>query len=497
VEQAAEDVVITDAAGVIQYVNPAFERVMGYSRDEAVGQNPRILGSGVHDAAFYQDMWSTISAGGTWRGRLTNRRKDGTQILQEGTISPIRDPGGRIVGYVSSKYDVTRQAGLEARLAQAQKMESIGRLAGGIAHDFNNILIAIVGFVELLERASLGGKLERYVHGIGEAAWRAADLTKQILTFSRQGSLERKPMELAPVVKEALHLIRAALPPSIEVREEIRSEIPVAANATQIHQIVVNLCTNAGLAMRDGGGVLEVSLADVDVDAAMGDLCPPLSPGRHVCLTVSDTGCGMAADALPRIFDPFYTTREPGEGTGMGLAVVHGIVESHGGTIAVASTLGAGSSFRVFLQAIQASPVPAAGAGRATPGRERVLFVDDEEVQGEVARELLEPLGYVVIAASSAQEALGLLRAAPRSFDVVVTDVVMPGMSGDSLALEITRIRPELPVVLCTGFNERALDVRKRAAGIHELLIKPYSLTELAGAIRRALATPGRTIDGD
>jgi PAS domain S-box-containing protein len=488
VEQTAEDVTITDAAGVILYVNPAFERLTGYTREEVVGETPRVLRSGVHDAAFYAELWATISGGGTWRGRITNRCKDGSQILQEGTISPIRAAGGQIVGYVSSKHDVTRQAGLEVRLAQAQKMESIGRLAGGIAHDFNNILIAIVGFVELLERAQLGEKLGRYVHGIGEAAWRAADLTKQILTFSRQGSLERKPIELGPVVKEALKLIRAALPASVEIRESLRSELPVAANATQLHQIVVNLCTNAGLSMRERGGLLEVSLCDVEVTSSMTDLCPPLSPGRHVRLGVRDTGCGMADEVRARIFEPFYTTREPGEGTGMGLAVVHGIVESHGGTITVASTPGAGSSFHVFLPSIQAPAEPAAGATPATPGRERVLFVDDERVQGELARELLGPLGYTVTTATSGQEAIDLVRASPESFDVVVADVMMPGLSGDRLATELGRIQPGLPIVLCTGFSERALELGKRTAGVHELLLKPYSLAELSSALRRALA---------
>jgi PAS domain S-box-containing protein len=492
VEQAAEDLIITDAAGVIQYVNPAFEQVTGYSRAEVVGLTPSILRSGVHDATFYRGLWDTISSGGTWRGRLTNRRKDGTFVLEEGAISPIRDPEGQIVGYVSAKHDVTKQAGLEARLAQAQKMESIGRLAGGIAHDFNNILVAIIGFVELLERATLGERPLRYVHGIGAAAWRAADLTKQILTFSRQGSLDRKPLEIGPVVREALKLMRAALPASVEIRDALTSEIPVAANATQLHQIVVNLCTNAGLAMRDGGGVLDVSLDDVDVDSSMVDLCPPLSPGRHVCLRVSDTGCGMTADVLARVFDPFFTTREPGEGTGMGLAVVHGIVEDHGGAITVSSTPGEGSSFRVFLPSIVGtSPLPTTAAGPETPGRERVLFVDDEEVQTELARQLLGSLGYVVTAAKGGQEALAQLRTAPRAFDVVVTDIAMKGMPGDTLAEEIHRIRADLPVVLCTGFSERALAVRKWPPSIREFLVKPYSLSDLSAAVRRALASPG------
>jgi PAS domain S-box-containing protein len=492
VEQAAESMVITDASGAIQYVNPSFERVTGYSREEVIGQNPRVLRSGVHPPAFYRDLWSMISAGGVWRGRITNRRKDGALIQEEGSITPIRDPEGRIIGYVSARYDVTKQAALEARLAQAQKMESIGRLAGGIAHDFNNILAAILGFVELLERASVQPeKLRRYVHGIGEAAWRAADLTKQILTFSRQGSPERRPLELGPVVREALTLMRAVLPSTIEIRERAGGEAVVVANATQLHQVVVNLCTNAGHAMGDGGGVLDVSVDEIDVDAAMTDVCPPLVPGRHVRLTVSDTGCGMTPEVVTRIFDPFFTTRGQGEGTGMGLPVVHGIVEDHGGTITVSSAPGAGSTFRVFLPALPAAPVPPPAPVLVAPGRERILFVDDEPIQVELGRQVLETLGYVVTAVGSAREALDLVRADPGAFDVVVTDTTMPGMPGDVLAREVLVLRPDLPIVLCTGFSERATEARMRELGVRELLTKPYSLSELSLAIRRALRTSG------
>jgi PAS domain S-box-containing protein len=489
VEQAADDIMITDASGVIQYVNPAFERVTGYSREEAVGQSPRLLRSGVHDREFFRDLWGTITAGRVWRGRVTNRRKDGTHILEEGTISPIRDAEGTIAGYVSARYDVTRQAGLEARLAQAQKAESIGRLAGGIAHDFNNILAAILGFVGLLERASLPSeKLRGYVRGINEATLRAADLTRQILTFSRQGSLERTSLPVGPVVREAVKMMMATLPSTIEIRERFSSDIAVVANATQLHQVVVNLCANAGLAMRDGGGVLEVALADVDVVEAMTDVCPPLTPGRHVCLSVSDTGCGMSPEVLTRIFDPFYTTREQGEGTGLGLAVVQGIVDDHGGTIVVSSKSGAGSTFRVYLPSAQTSPAPAAGAGPPVRGRERVLFVDDERALVELAREGLGSLGYAVVSVESGSEALALVRAEPRAFDVVVTDTTTPD---DTLVSELLSIRPGMPVVLCADSSGRVTEAQVRALGARELLMKPYSLSGLSQALRRALAVPG------
>ncbi len=492
VEQTGDGVMITDLAGVIQYVNPAFERLTGYSRQEAVGETPRLLRSGAHDQAFYRGLWSTISGGGTWRGRITNRAKDGRQILEEGTISPFRDAAGRIVGYAAVKHDVTAQSALEARLAQAQRLESIGRLAGGIAHDFNNILVAITGFAELLQRAPLGDKQQRYVRGISEAAWRAADLTRQILTFSRQGSLEHKPLEMGPVVSEALQLMRAALPASVEIKEALRTDTLVNANATQLHQVMLNLCTNAGFALRGDGGLLEVILEDVDVQQSWLEVCPPLVPGRHVCLSLRDTGCGMSPEVLARIFEPFFTTRAQGEGTGMGLAVVHGIVQDHGGAITVQSAPGAGTTFRVYLPAV--GTAPASGSRGLLPEGsrgERVLFVDDEPVQVELAREMLGSLGYRVVGVGNGQEALALLSRDPAAFDAVVTDATMPGLSGAELAIEIARLRPGLPVLLCTGFGDRVEELRARTA-VREIVVKPYSLADLSRALRRTLGSPAK-----
>jgi PAS domain S-box-containing protein len=490
VEQTADNVIVTDANGVIEYVNPAFERLTGYSREEVVGQTPRLLRSGVHGPALYREMWSTIASGGTWRGRLTNRCKDGRLVVEEGAISPIRDGAGTLVGYVSAQHDVTRQTALEARLAQTQKLESIGRLAGGIAHDFNNILVAVLGFVDLLERGPLGERQHRYVRGIGEAARRAADLTKQILTFSRQGSPERRPLELATVVDEACKLMRAALPAGVELSEGTSSSALVCANATQLHQVVVNLCTNAGLAMRGRGGLLELDVSEVEVDASMTEVCPPLVPGRHARLTVRDTGCGMSPEVQARIFEPFYTTREQNEGTGMGLAVVHGIVADHGGAIAVRSRPAAGSTFEVFLPTVipGAEPtMPAAVEPAAARRAARVLFVDDDAVQVEIARETLGSLGYRVAGATSGQEALELVRRDPGAFDVVVTDAAMPGMSGDQLAQELAAVRADLPIVLCSGFSERAGELLGQLPMVRGLLAKPYAREELSAAIQRAV----------
>ncbi len=490
VEQAAEDVIITDSAGIIQYVNPGFERATGYSRQEAVGQTPRILRSGAHEPGFYRDLWRTISEGRTWRGRVTNRRKDGTLILEEGTISPIRGGSGRIIGYVSVKSDVTRQVSLEARVAQMQKMEAVGRLAGGLAHDFNNVLSAIFGFVDLADLTHPESeKLRRYTSEIRSAARRAADLTRQMLAFSRKSTLERRPVELRLVVGETVRLMRAALPATIEIREALESEAMVLADPTQLHQVVMNLCTNAGLAMRDGGGVMDVSVSDMELGVAEAEICPPLRPGPHVSITVSDTGCGMMPDVMAHIFEPFFTTRDRGEGSGMGLAVVHGIVEDHRGAVTVSSTSGAGSTFRVLLPVIPSAEESAEES--PARGSERVLVVDGEEAQARITQEMLSALGYAVTVATSAREALELMRARPDAYDVVVTDAAPPGMKGAALAAELLRMRREMPIVLCSEQRGRLSPTGLRALGIREWLAKPISLAALSTAIRRALGPVG------
>ena len=490
VEQAAEDIIVTDKAGVIQYVNPAFERITGYAREEAIGKTPRILKSGAHDETFYRRMWSTLKQGETWAGRFTNRRKDGAQVLEDATISPIRDVSGEIIGYVSAKRDVTRQVSLEARVAHSEKMEAMGRLAGGIAHDFNNVLAAVQGFADLAERADQDPpRLHGYLRGIRDATKRAAGLTRQILTFSRQRPHEMRPVEVKEIVHESLELMRAALPTTIEIRHTLASDAAILADPSQIHQVLVNLCTNAGLAMGELGGTLSVDVSETDLDRAQAAAHPAVSPGRFVRLSVSDSGCGIPADVLPRIFEPFFTTRSAG-GTGLGLAVVHGIVEDHGGFITVTSEPGQGATFDVFLPvAVQAPGAEAQAAPDVPRGSARVLFVDDEEVLVSVGKETLEALGYTVTTAGSAAEALDLFKQRPDAFDVVLTDMTMPGMRGDLLAAELLHVRPELPVVLCTGFGERVSESTARALGARELLAKPWTLAELALVLRRVLTT--------
>ncbi len=492
IEQAAEGVIVTDEGWTIDYVNPAFERMTGYGKSEIIGLNIRILKSGKHDAAFYKTIRDTLNRDEVWSGRLTNRKKDGTLYEAEVTSSPVRDKSGAIVNYVSILRDITNEVKLEMALRQAHKMEAIGTLAGGIAHDFNNILAAIVGFAEMaLYKAPEGSSVRHYMERVIESASRATDLVKQILTFSRKAELERRPLAIAPIVKEAVKLLRSSLPTTIEIRLEVA--LPpdggiVVADPTQIHQVLMNLCTNAAHAMRPRGGILTVNLSQVEVDASLVRRHPDLRPGPYVRLAVSDTGHGMDAAVMDRIFDPYFTTKGVGEGTGLGLSVVQGIVKSCGGAISVYSEAGRGTSFHVFLPRVEEEIAPQAREVEVLPtGDERILFVDDERPLVDLGKEMLESLGYSVSVNTNSLEALETFRAQPDAFDLVITDMTMPGLTGKELAKELMSIRSDIPIILCTGFSDLINEKQAEEIGIREFLMKPYVIASLAQTIRKVL----------
>ncbi len=489
VEQADEDVIITDTSGTIVYVNPSFTRITGYAPEEAIGRHTGILQSGKHDEAFYKGMWDTLRSGSTWKGRLTNRRKDGRLILQACSVTPFRDPSGSVSGYVAVNRDITREVQIEARIAQTQKLEAIGTLAGGIAHDFNNILMAILGYSGLaLSEVPPGSPLRDKLHSIYVAGNRAAELTRQILAFSRPTLQIQKIVQVRPIAREVMKLMRASLPSTIEIRESFSSESSVLAEPAQIHQVLMNLCTNAGLAMRENGGVLDVGLSDACLDV---DTLQPFQgtvPGRYIVMTVRDTGVGMEREVLDRIFDPFFTTRPTGEGTGMGLSVVHGIVRSHGGFITVRSEPGKGSEFSVHLPVVTAEEEDGPESDLAPPrGNERILFVDDEETLVRMGKEMLEALGYRVTAVADSREALELFLSAPDAFDLVISDITMPGMTGDALVGAILKKRPYLPVIICTGYSERVSETEAKRLGARAFLLKPFSVHTISGMIRSIL----------
>jgi PAS domain S-box-containing protein len=409
----------------------------------------------------------------------------------------IRGPTGNIVRIYGANQDITdrkqmeeEKRHLEMQLLQARKMEALGTLAGGIAHDFNNILEGIIGFAEMIrEDSDVDKPLHRRIGLVLKGAHRGRDLVKQILTFSRQKGLGRKPAALWEVVQEGLKLLRPALPSTIEIRSRsLTDDDTVSADPVQLHQVLMNLCMNAAYAMREKGGLLEIDVSNVKFETGDPLPLPEIEPGEYVVLTVRDTGCGMGPDTIDRIFDPFFTAKPLGEGTGLGLAVVHGIIKSHNGHVVVQSELGKGSTFCIYLPKIERQArLEGQEAGAIPGGKESVLFIDDEDILVDLNRERLSGLGYNVVATTSAVEALEIFKRAPYRFDLVITDYTMPYHTGMDLAAEFLRIRKDIPIILCTGHNDNVSPESARAAGIQEFLMKPQSRDELAQAVRRVL----------
>jgi signal transduction histidine kinase len=408
----------------------------------------------------------------------------------------LKDRLARLGPAVSQALESSRlhaeRRNLEEQLRQAQKMEAIGTLAGGIAHDFNNILCAIVGYAELGQLTLEGNpRVREYFGAILQATRRATDLVRQILTFSRQQPQERLPIQLQPVMIESFKLLRATIPSTIELDTSLSADAPtVLADATQIHQILMNLGTNAWYAMQDRTGRLQIKLETCVVDEAWAATHPRLRPGVYARMAVSDTGCGMDSTTLRRIFEPFFTTKPPGKGTGLGLAVVHGIMNDHDGAVTVHSQPGAGTTFHLYFPAHAGEAIVATvGQGPVPCGHgERVLFVDDEESLIQLGRNALAELGYKVEATMLPAAALAMVRADPQRFALVITDQTMPGMTGFDLANQLLRIRPGLPIILTTGYSASLTSAQVKAAGIHHLLRKPLTLHSLGTAVHAALS---------
>ena len=489
IEHAAESVIISNKSGAIQYVNPAFEQLSGFSREEIVGQNFRIFRSDKHEKGFYKDMWEVISRGNIWSGHITNRMKDDTLREFETKISPVHNRSGDIVSFVSVNRDVTQEKVLEAQLHQSQRMQSIGTLAGGIAHDFNNILSAIIGYTELtIDYLENGSLPYNNLQEVLEAGERAKGLINQILTFSRQSEQDLKPLQLKLIVKEALKLIRATLPSTIEIHQDFTSDAAILGDQIKVHQILMNLCTNAGHAMLGKDGMLSVCLSEVEFDSSFRIKHFDIKSGSYLKLSISDTGHGMSASLMERIFDPFFTTKEKGKGTGMGLSVVHGIVKSHNGTIHVYSEPGEGSTFNVYLPIIEKQLEQKIIAEKPIPtGTEHILFVDDEESLINMGKQLLVSLGYDVTTRISSIEALELFKTRPDTFDLVITDLTMPNMTGDELAKQLMAIRSDIPVILCTGFSTRITEEKAKSMGIRAFILKPLIRKDIAETIRKIL----------
>lgn len=493
IEQATEGVLIIDRDETIRYANPAFESIAGCRRERIAGNPLGSIGEEYWDESFRKAIRTCLAQGDIWAGRFTGRKVSGTAFEVEASISPVRSESGVTMNCVVIERDVTNEAKLEKQLQQSRRMEALGTLAGGIAHDFNNILAIIFGYAEIaLIRAPEGDPIRDRLEGILIAAHRAKGLVQQILAFSRQIEQKRCPMQIGPIVEETIKLIRASLPSNIEIWQDILSQNMVLTDPTQIHQILMNLCSNAAHAMRERGGVLAIGLFDAFLDNDFTSRHPTVHPGPYVRLSVSDTGHGMDSTTMERIFDPYFTTKGASEGTGLGLSVVHGIIRSHGGTITVYSEPGKRSSFSVFLPVFQKEvtglePLEGRPVRLVPRGNEHILFVDDEEILCVVRHETLEHLGYEVTTRTSGIEALELFRLHPNRFDLVITDLTMPHMSGLELAKEIRRIRPDVPVILCTGYSAMITHETAKAAGIWRTVAKPLNLEDLATLIRTVM----------
>ena len=495
IDMAPEAIVLIDAdTGTYVDANENACRQAGFTKAEFLGLDPTHISpvnqpDGAASAALVREHIQRAARGETMVLEWLHVMRDGSSIPCEVRLTPFPDSKRRLVRGsiidISERKHLEQQAlALRAQLEQAQRMESLGTLAGGIAHDFNNILCSIIGYAELALNQTKGEPVRSFIQDIEQGANRAKDLVKQILAFSRQAPHEKKPVQVASIVTEAVKLLRVALPSTILFEQEYVSAGWVMCDPVQIHQIMMNLGTNAGLAMREKGGLLTVKIAERDIDQKEASRHLGLKPGHHLCWTVKDTGCGISSEIIGRIFEPFFTTRPQGGGTGLGLSVVYGIVTDAGGSIGVSSEVGKGTTFEILLplcpSAEKEDPPP---APLVPSGKQRVLLVDDERSLTDLGKVTLGHFGYQVTAFNDPTEALATFRQRPGDFDVLVSDVTMPKLTGHMLASIVKQIRPDLPVVLMSGAAERLGEQGLREAGVNRFLQKPYRPTELAQAI--------------
>lgn len=493
IEQAAETIVITDTQGAIQYVNPAFERSTGYTRQEIVGQNPRILKSGKHSAAFYQEIWDTLKNGGVWSGTFTNKKKDGTLFEEEATISPVRNSAGEVTNYVAVKRDTSERRKLEAQLLRAQRMESLGTLASGIAHDLNNVLQPVLMITHLLQDELADQESRRLMSMVEASAQRGADIIKQLLVFGRGVESDRAPLRLASLIREMVKITGEVFPKDVTVLADVPKDLwLISGNPTHLHQVLMNLSVNARDAM-PLGGTLSFRAANTALDETYAGLSPGAKPGTYVLLEVSDTGTGIQPEILDRIFDPFFTTKETGKGSGLGLSTVLGIVRGHGGFLEVNSQVGQGTKFKIYLPALTSKEAAKATLPVDEPARGRgelVLVVDDEPAVRKVLQETLKLHGYQVLTANEGAEALAVYSEQREHIEVVVTDLAMPGMNGLELTRVLKRLDPQVKIVVSTGLVEEAKEAALKELGVKIFLKKPYMAEPILEALRKVLQEP-------
>ena len=500
IEKSIDSIYLINEQGIVVEWNQGAEKISLLARENAVGRPiwevlfdflPDAKKTPVAHERLKQMTLAALQTGQSpWLNTLHEHpvlRRDKTErMIQEYTF-PIRTDRGFMLSTISR--DITETSQMEEQLRQSQKMESIGMLAGGIAHDFNNILAAIIGNTEIaLQILPEYSTAHKHLEQVLKSSDRARNLVKQILAFSRKAEEDREPMEIKKAVTEVIKMLRSTLPATIEIRENITSAAWIMGSVIQMHQVLLNLCTNAFHAMREKGGVLGIDLYDVNIDAGNINVSNDMMSGDYVKLSVIDTGTGIAPEIMNRIFDPFFTTKGVGEGTGMGLSVVYGIVKSHGGDITAESEPGKGTTFHILLPRIEKKAAGKENVEQPVPrGTERILLVEDEEIIADVGQKMLEMLGYRVTAARSGIEALEIFKKGPDAFDLVITDYTMPKMDGYELGQKLMEVRPGMPIIINTGYNETISQEKALAAGIREFLLKPLNLKKLGEVVRRVL----------
>jgi PAS domain S-box-containing protein len=493
VEQSADTIMITNSDGIIEYVNPAFEALTGYSSAEAIGQTPGILTSGQQAPAIYRELWETISVGNIYRNILVNRKKNGELYYIDESISAIRDAAGAITHFVSNGRDLTKRLNLEAQLLQAQKMDAVGRLAGGVAHDFNNLITIITSYSELaMDSVTPGSTTQNRLQEILSAARRAAELTRQLLAYSRNQPQALRVAELNPVVSTIVKTLHRLIGEDIELTFVPGEQMGrVRLDPMQIEQILMNLAANARDAMPEGGRCT-IATSNVRLDEEY--VCHKnavIPVGAYAVLTVSDTGAGISQDHMPHIFEPFYTTKPSGQGTGLGLATVYGIVKQNHGFVWAYSEAGMGTVFKIYLPCVQDIVAKTEASNsieeKLAEGRETILLVEDEDALRRATAEFLSLRGYTVLQARDGQDAMSIAKHHRQPIALAVTDVVMPRISGGQLAKELTALSPQTRVLFISGYAGQTILDHKVVDVEHNFLQKPFTLRQLASKVRAVL----------
>ncbi|MBF0196168.1 MAG: response regulator [Planctomycetes bacterium] len=492
IEHTTETIVITDLQAKIIYANPAFEKVTGYSQSEYLGKNPSVLKSGEHTDSFYKQIWATLLSGKTWEGRIINRKKDGSLYTEEAVISPVVDKDGQAINYIGIKKDITDSLILENRLAYSEKMEAVGRLAAGIAHDFNNLLGGIIGFSEISQMyTEENDRLNKNLNMILKASHRAQGLVKRLVLFSQTNTTGQKMSNPFEIMQKALEILKKSLPNTISIQANvIEGEALIKADPDKIHDLIINLCTNASESSNNQG-VIELRANEINLTQQLDGIMGVINPGAYYMIQAKDFGSGMSDDTLKTAFDPFFTTQEVGKGTGLGLAVVFGIIKEHQGNLRVKSEVGEGSEFTVYLpthkKAINDSEPETDKKTPAKGGDEKILFIDDEQSICHVFEYLFTDLGYTITTTNNSDDALELFRKNPNYYDLIISDLSLPNMNGLELAKRVFKLNRNIPFILITGQHDLQDQNKYLNEGVTAILHKPFIKNEIAIEVRNIL----------